>query len=256
MPLSDHLTVQYGRRAWRESLNIVVVGGNGGIGQAIVQTIVDRYPHASVLATWRRTPPPAIQSNASAEWIQLDASDEDSVEKFARQLKSLDWLINAAGMLHTPDFGPEKTIRHFDADFFTLNMTANVLPTLLLAKHFGRCFSDTEKGVFATVSAKVGSIQDNRLGGWTSYRCSKAALNMALKNISIEWGRINSKVCVAALHPGTTDTDLSKPFQGAVARDKLFSPQRTAGYLIDVVETLTPENSGQFLAYDGAVLPW
>lgn len=237
-------------------MKVVVVGGSGGIGQAIVQTVVSKYPQATVIATWRGSRPPADQQSTSIEWVRLDASDEGSVAEFAQQVKSLDWLINAAGMLHTSKQSPEKTIRHIDADFFALNMTSNVLPTLLLAKHFGRCFSRTENGVFATVSAKVGSIEDNRLGGWTSYRCSKAALNMALKNISIEWSRVHPNICVAALHPGTTDTDLSKPFQAAVAADRLFTPQKTAGYLIDVIEKLTPETSGQFLAYDGTVLPW
>lgn len=237
-------------------MKVIVIGASGGIGQAIVEVVLTRYPQADVVGTWCGTSPKADQNSAGVEWVQLDASDEPSVAGFAKQVKSVDWLINAAGMLHTSTRGPEKTLRHFDADFFAMNMNTNVLPTLLLAKHFGRCFPRAENSVFATVSAKVGSIEDNRLGGWTSYRCSKAALNMALKNISIEWGRVNPGICVVALHPGTTDTALSKPFQAAVPTDKLFSPMKTAAYLVDVIESLTPEASGQFLAYDGSVLPW
>ena len=237
-------------------MKVIVIGASGGIGHAIVQTILSRYPQANLIATWCHTRPQSDQQSAAVEWVQLNASDEQSVADFAGQVKSVDWLINAAGMLHTSTRGPEKTLRHFDADFFTLNMNANVLPTLLLAKHMGGCFSKTGKSVFVTVSAKVGSIEDNRLGGWTSYRCSKAALNMAIKNISIEWSRIKPNVCVAALHPGTTDTQLSKPFQAAVPAGKLFSPLQTAGYLVDVIEHLNPDDSGQFLAYDGSVLPW
>jgi len=108
----------------------------------------------------------------------------------------------------------------------------------------------------AVVSAKVGSIEDNRLGGWYSYRCSKAALNMAIKNISIEWRRRSPNVCVTSLHPGTTDTRLSAPFQRNVPDGKLFSCDHTAQCLVDVVSRLQLSDSGKFLAYNGEELPW
>ena len=111
-------------------------------------------------------------------------------------------------------------------------------------------------GVFAAISAKVGSIEDNRLGGWYSYRCSKAALNMALKTLSIEWQRKCPAVCVVSLHPGTTDTALSKPFQSHVPAASLFSPEKTAGFLVDRLAALRAEDSGSFLAFDGEALPW
>ena len=102
----------------------------------------------------------------------------------------------------------------------------------------------------------MGSIGDNRLGGWYSYRASKAALNMCVKTLAIEWGRTLPNVAVAALHPGTTDTGLSKPFQRNVPPGQLFAPAQTAGYLLEVLDGLVPANSGQFLAFDGERLPW
>jgi len=110
--------------------------------------------------------------------------------------------------------------------------------------------------VFATVSARVGSIEDNRLGGWFSYRASKAALNMCLKTLAIEWRRTLPNVAVAALHPGTTDTALSRPFQHNVPREQLFTPRQTANYLLNVLDGLEPAQSTQFLAFDGEWLPW
>ncbi len=186
----------------------------------------------------------------------MDLAEESQVAELANFAGTTDWLINSAGVLYTAERGPEKSIRNFDPDFYLHNMRINALPTLLLAKHFNRRLGREGTSVFATISARVGSIDDNRLGGWTSYRSSKAALNMALKNISIEWSRTAGNVAVVALHPGTTDTALSEPFQAAVKPEKLFSPKKTAGLLVDVIAGLAPEQSGQFLAYDGTQIPW
>jgi len=130
------------------------------------------------------------------------------------------------------------------------------LPSLLLAKHLHSKFRHGRPGVFATVSAKVGSIEDNRLGGWFSYRASKAALNMCLKTLAIEWRRSLPNVAVAALHPGTTDTALSVPFQHNVPPEQLFTPRQSVDYLVEVLDGLKPAQSGQFLAFDGEELPW
>ncbi|MEM7258342.1 MAG: SDR family NAD(P)-dependent oxidoreductase [Pseudomonadota bacterium] len=235
-------------------MHVLIAAGSGGIGRALVAEVAARWPSAEITATWRSEPPPA--KLPGVRWLQVDLTDEAQVASLAESIESPRWVINAAGVLHTDAHGPEKSIRAVNADFFVENMRVNVLPTLLLAKHFHRRFPKQSDCVFATLSARVGSIEDNRLGGWTSYRCSKAALNMALKNISIEWGRTAKQVAVVALHPGTTDTALSKPFQAGVAEQKLFSAEKTAGLLIDVVASLTPEHTGQFLAYDGSPIPW
>lgn len=235
-------------------MQVLIAAGSGGIGRALVSEALQRLPAAQITATWNRTSPDF--NHARLRWIQTDLTDEEQVAALAEAVEAPRWVINAAGVLHTKSQGPEKSIRAFDAEFFIENMRVNALPALLLGKHFHRRFSNEGNGVFATVSARVGSIEDNRLGGWTSYRCSKAALNMALKNLSVEWARTARQVAVVALHPGTTDTALSKPFQGAVPPGKLFTAEKTARLLIDVIEGVTPEHTGQFLAYDGSVIPW
>jgi len=135
-------------------------------------------------------------------------------------------------------------------------MEVNVLPTLYLAQHLLPKMQHGRPAVFSAISARVGSIEDNQLGGWYSYRASKAALNMCLKNIANEWRLKLKNVSVAALHPGTTDTELSKPFQKNVPSEKLFSPARTANYLYNILDSLTPEKSGRFWAWDGNEIEW
>jgi len=127
---------------------------------------------------------------------------------------------------------------------------------LLLAKHLHGKFRHGRPAVFATVSAKVGSIEDNRLGGWFSYRASKAALNMCLKTLAIEWHRSLPNVAVTALHPGTTDTALSRPFQRNVPDGQLFTPEQGVTRMLNVLDGLNSADSGQFLAFDGEKLPW
>lgn len=235
-------------------MKIVVVGGSGGIGYAIVAALSRRKLVESIVATYHLNPPNDGPSGVT--WQQLDITDEVAVRDWAQQLNEVDWLINAAGLLHSPAQGPEKTIRQIDPDFFLENMRINAMPSLLLAKYLHTKFRHGRPSVFATVSAKVGSIEDNRLGGWYSYRASKAALNMSLKTLAIEWRRTLPNVAVAALHPGTTDTALSRPFQRNVPAEQLFSPARTADYLLDVLDNLDSAQSGSFLAFDGERLPW
>ena len=130
------------------------------------------------------------------------------------------------------------------------------MPTLLLAKHVFKKFDGSGAPIFATVSARVGSISDNRLGGWYAYRASKAALNMIIKNLSIEVARKNKKAIIVGLHPGTVDSDLSKPFQKHVAKEKLFSPEFSSEKLLQVLQSLKPDCSGKCFAWDGKeVLP-
>ncbi|MEM7543712.1 MAG: short chain dehydrogenase, partial [Pseudomonadota bacterium] len=161
-----------------------------------------------------------------------------------------------AGLLHDESHGPEKTIRAVDADFMMENIRVNTLPTLMLARHFSPVLKRSLSPLFATVSAKVGSIADNRLGGWYSYRLSKAALNMAIKTLSIEWRHANPRGVVAALHPGTNDTALSQPFQKNVPPSNLMLPEESCEAMVDVLQGLTPANSGKFWAWDGEELPW
>ncbi len=236
------------------NVNIVVAGGSGGIGSAFVEALARRTPAANIIATYHRHLPGTDYANVS--WQQLDLTDAAAIRDWAAVIGEVDWLINAAGMLHTAERGPEKTIRNLDPDFFLQSMQLNALPSLLLAQHLHAKFRHGRPAVFATVSAKVGSIEDNRLGGWVSYRASKAALNMCLKTLAIEWQRTLPNVAVAALHPGTTDTALSKPFQRNVPSEQLFTPARSVGGLLDVLDNLSPSQTGQFFAFDGERLAW
>lgn len=235
-------------------MNIAIVGGSGGIGQAFVRNFAVRESVDTVFATFNQSTPEL--SHPKVRWHQMDATRESSVHAWSETLGEIDWLINAAGILHTPNDSPEKALRTFAPEFFLRCMSINAVPTLLLAKHMHDKFNHGRAAVFATVSAKVGSIEDNRLGGWYSYRASKAALNMCIKTLAIEWRRTLPNVRVAALHPGTTDTDLSKPFQKNVPKGKLFIPDQSVDYMLDVLHRVTPDQTGQFWAYDGERLPW
>lgn len=235
-------------------MNIVIIGGSGGIGLAMVQEVLSRFHHAKVAATYHNTSP--TWQHPRLTWHALDATQETQVQALSEPFSQVDWLINCVGVLHTPSKGPEKNLSALDTDFFLYNLTHNALPSLLLAKHFTAKLKHSDAAKFATLSARVGSISDNQLGGWYSYRASKAALNMLLKTLSIEWKRSLKKGVVLALHPGTTDTKLSAPFHSNVAPDKLFSPARVAHDLVNLIDAATPEHSGGFYAYDGQVLPW
>lgn len=242
---------------------IAIVGASGGIGAALLAQLAARDDVAVIHATYHQSLAAGSLGNiavtggsARIRWSSLDASDEASVLNWIEGIEKIDWLINCVGMLHDQTHGPEKSIRTFDTEYFQKSMSINCLPTLLLGKHVLPALQDSRQGVFATISARVGSIADNRLGGWYSYRASKAALNMVLKNLAIEWNRSSPNLRVASLHPGTTDTRLSKPFQRNVPEAKLFPPDKTARLLIEQIEQLHQHPSGRFIAFDGAEIPW
>jgi len=242
-------------------VRVAIVGASGGIGSALLRSLASRDDVDNIAATYFTTPPAsqqamAKQADGRIHWSKLDAGNEAEIAIWSKNLGPLDWLINCVGMLHTDEQGPEKSIRTFSPEHFAHSMASNCLPTLLLAKHVHAAFKKSDNAVFATVSARVGSISDNRLGGWYSYRSSKAALNMALKCLSIEWARNSGKVRVIAIHPGTTDTALSKPFQANVPTEKLFSTDKTARLLIEQLEQAQHHPSGRFIAYDGEEIVW
>ncbi|HCG7964950.1 SDR family oxidoreductase [Vibrio parahaemolyticus] len=235
-------------------MNILIVGGNGGIGLAMVKEALVRFPQAQIHATYRRTK--SDYEHSALIWHQVDVTDETQVKNLSQAVNSIDWVINCVGMLHTPNKGPEKNLRMVEPDFFLQNIAVNTLPSMLLAKYFTPLLKCSGVPKFAVVSAKVGSISDNHLGGWYSYRASKAALNMFLKTMSIEWQRTLKNGVVLALHPGTTDTALSEPFQANVPEGKLFTPERVASDLMGQIVKAAPQDSGAFLTYDGERLPW
>ena len=240
-------------------MNIIILGA-GSIGTALAKTILDAEPQAQCLITYHRHPPTITHERLCS--FQLDALDEAAFVKLFSEVKSsmgsIRWLINTIGVLHAdePNISPEKRLADFDAASFTHVTMSNILPTVYAAKHLGRLLDKKTTSVFASISAKVGSIEDNRLGGWYSYRSSKAGLNMMLKNIAIEFSYTNKNICVVALHPGTTASKLSEPFQKNVPSEKLFLPEFTASKLLDVIQNLKPSATAGYFSWDGSRLPW
>ncbi len=165
-------------------------------------------------------------------------------------------VIVASGLLHAADgLSPEKSMRALDAVAMQRLFAVNAIGPALVAKHFMPLMPRQGRVVFAAVSARVGSISDNRLGGWYGYRASKAALNQLIRTLSIEWSRTaRDSICVG-LHPGTVDTALSAPFQGNVSAGSLFTPAHSAGALLQVLDQLTPAQTGRVFAWDGLEVP-
>jgi len=229
----------------------LVVGASGGVGAALMRQLQVADPAARVIGTARR---------ADDGLLALDLNDSDSVDRFIAQLESINFqpqqIVIATGLLHTDLNGPEKSYRELAPEWLTQVMQTNAIgPIYLLSRLIGLLDRKSQTQI-AVLSARVGSISDNQLGGWYGYRASKAALNMYLKTLSIELARTHKKVQLLALHPGTTDTPLSKPFQARVPADKLFSPEFAAKALLGVMQQVEGGESGQFLAWDGQTIPW
>ncbi|GAM56701.1 C-factor, putative [Vibrio ishigakensis] len=240
-------------------MRIVLIGAGGGIGNALLRRCADMLPSTQIEATYLNRHPDI--NGGKVNWHQLDLTKEDQIETFSHQFEQVDWLINCVGILHCKHHGPEKSIRQLDSDFFMDNIKRNTLPTLLLAKYFQDKLmpNSTNPQTYAklvTLSARVGSIGDNRLGGWYSYRASKTALNMAIKTLHLEWQRMNRDIAVMALHPGTTDTELSRPFQRNLPDGQLMSAEQGAEHLFTQIANLTLEDSGGFMDFKGRPIPW
>jgi len=235
-------------------MKIAVIGGSGGIGSAFVRQLAGRHSVERIYTTYYQNPTSWPDDKVVCH--PLDLTREDSIVSWTSQFNEIDWLINAVGLLHDHQHGPEKSIKRLDAEFYLRNMQINSLSHLLLAKHTQDKFRHNRPGIFASVSARVGSIEENYLGGWYSYRASKAALNMGIKTLSIEWRRSLPNMAVAALPPGTTDTELSRPFQRNVPPDQLFTPDYSASKMLQILDSLTAADSGKFWSFDGTILPW
>ena len=232
--------------------NIAVIGSSGAIGGAFVEQLSTLFPSASIYG---------ISSKAQSEFSKnlkfskINYDDEKSVEdaaRFASHHRPLDLVIVATGILQGEDFTPEKSLRDVDAKTFAQIFNANTIFPSLAAKHFLPYLNRNEKAIFAVLSARVGSISDNQLGGWYAYRASKAALNMIIKNAAIETARRNPSAIVVGLHPGTVDSKLSKPYQRNVPEHKLFTPSFSTQMMLDVLIGLTPLQSGKCFAWDGS----
>lgn len=238
----------------------VVVGASGGLGAAFVDALIGRGGFATVLALSRSGPIDEV-GVAAARLVRarVDVTDEASIERAAALAASLApprLVIVAAGLLHAPDgLRPEKSLAMIDPGRLARLFAVNATGPALVAKHLLPRMPRHGRAVFAAVSARVGSISDNRLGGWYGYRASKAALNMLLRTAAIEWARTAKDGVCVGLHPGTVETALSAPFRSNVSGDRLFTPARSASMLLDVLERLGPADSGRVLAWDGTEVP-
>ncbi|MFT6387892.1 MAG: NAD(P)-dependent dehydrogenase (short-subunit alcohol dehydrogenase family) [Cellvibrionaceae bacterium] len=234
--------------------NIVIIGASGGLGSAFVKVFADD-PTNTIHALSRSE----IENKlADVNYGRVDFLDEASIKQAAEQSAQngpLDCVIVASGMLHDRDLMPEKSLRDLNTESFQRCFVANTIGPALVAKHFLPKLQRNQRSVFAALSARVGSIGDNRLGGWYAYRASKAALNMLIKTASIEIARRQKQAIVVGLHPGTVDTNLSQPFQQRVPSDKLFTTDYSARQLINVLQGLTVEDSGKVFAWDGSEVP-
>jgi NAD(P)-dependent dehydrogenase (short-subunit alcohol dehydrogenase family) len=233
----------------------VVIGATGGIGSALLEELA-RDPRYGRVLGLSRTPAPPRGGRVVPGYI--DVTDEASIQAAAAQAKALGTVrlvIVASGMLHDNAARPERTWAELRPDVLTKLFAVNAIGPALVARHFLPLLPRNGRSVFASISARVGSIEDNRLGGWHSYRASKAALNMLLKTLSIELKRRTPSAICVGLHPGTVDTALSRPFQGSVAPGKLFNPAQSAGHLLRVIDGLTPADSGGVFAWDGSRIP-
>ena len=230
----------------------LLIIGSGGIGQAFAEQSAIRDPETRVLQTKR--------TQSGDEQIVLDLTNTHTFQSCIDQLKAVEFnptrIIFSQGLLHTETQRPEKSLREMDLDWMTQVMQVNALGPMAFMAQLMRLIPRQSELQIAFLSARVGSISDNQLGGWYGYRAAKAALNMLTKTLSIELSRTHPKVQLLALHPGTTDTELSKPFQARVPEGKLFSSTFAACALMDVMEGARGGQSGQFLAWDGSSISW
>ena len=231
-------------------ISVAVVGANGALGSAFIKkymldTNVDK------IYAFSRVKPDYLDNKII--WSHIDYFSEESIVAASDAINDkLDCIIVACGILHTNTIQPEKALK----DISMINMqtvyAANTIAPALIAKNFLKHLVTDRKATFIVLSARVGSISDNNLGGWFSYRSSKAALNMIIKNIAIEYCRFHKNAVIASLHPGTVASYLSEPFKDKMPPEKVFTPDFAAEKCLDVIDSLNPQDSGYCFAYDGS----
>jgi NAD(P)-dependent dehydrogenase (short-subunit alcohol dehydrogenase family) len=248
------------------ALRALVVGASRGIGFELARQLAGS-PNVERVFAAARDPRGSQRLRAllaagdNMRAVRVDVTDERSVQaavaEIAESVPTLDLVVNCAGLLHDGSgLHPERKLAHVDGSNLERLFRVHAIGPLLLAKHLQPMLPRRGRVVFASLSARVGSIGDNRLGGWYAYRMSKAAHNMAIRGLSIELARRSRGIICVALHPGTVKTDLSEPFRAGVREEKLFSPARAARQLLQVIDSRTAQHNGGFFAWDGSEIPW
>jgi NAD(P)-dependent dehydrogenase (short-subunit alcohol dehydrogenase family) len=226
-----------------QPFNALIIGSSGTIGSAFMELLQGNPACTRVIGLHRNSD------------IPIDYQHAESIEAAANALASegpFQLIINTIGVLHTADWKPEKRLEDINSDQLMDLMKINAIGPALTIKHFSKLL-DPKNSIMASLSAKVGSIEDNRLGGWYSYRASKAALNMLIKTAAIEFARTKPNTALVAIHPGTVNSRLSQPFRGEQIGGP---PLDAASDMLGVIESLNKEDSGTFISYSGERLPW
>jgi NAD(P)-dependent dehydrogenase (short-subunit alcohol dehydrogenase family) len=243
--------------------NALVIGASGGIGIAMTQLLLEKDIH--VIASVRKhqiskfEPLNKLKADYKSQFtiVSMDISAQESVEKaftsISEQTNKLHFIINCTGLLHdSKGLQPEKRLEDINADHLAQSFAINSIGPLLIARYALPLLRHEERSVLSNTSARVGSISDNRAGGWYAYRAAKAAQNMITKNIAIELKRRSPNTICVGLHPGTVDTDLSKPFQRNLKPGQLITTEQSASYLYKVISKLDNKDSGKVFAWDGS----
>lgn len=231
----------------------VVIGASGGIGQALVARLREQGAYAEVHGLSRD---PGRLDLDGARRGRIDLDDEASIVAAAAEIGApIDLVIVATGLLHEGDRRPERALRDLDPTWLARAFQVNTIGPALVFKHFGPLLPRDRRAVLAALSARVGSISDNRQGGWYGYRASKAALNMIVRCSAIELARSRPQALCVGVHPGTVATPLSAPFVSAGSAPHVVSPAEAASRVFDVLETLPLAASGSCVAWDGRTVP-
>ncbi|KAI4343112.1 hypothetical protein MLD38_027650 [Melastoma candidum] len=260
-------------KKWEGGVSMVQ-GASRGIGLEFVRQLLQRSDKGHVVATCRDPGKSSGLISLRSEFsnrlsiLPLDVTDESTIKATSEavndQFGSLNLLVNASGILSIPDvLQPETTLLKVEKSSLLMTYEVNAIGPILVMKHMwpllkagGGIGTEREVAVVANISARVGSIGDNRLGGWHSYRASKAALNQLTKTVSLEFARKKDPIVCILLHPGTVDTDLSTPFQRNVPQGKLFTKEFSVRSLLRVIDNSKRGDNGKFFAWDGQEIIW
>jgi len=217
---------------------ILIIGGSGAIGSALINEYDGNDVQLTIASRKKQNLNPHINQ------ITYDYDQQDEIN-LNEEIK-FDVIVFATGHLHNEHYKPEKSLKDIDKNAFQFSYHINCVAPLILLRHLSNNLADYTKIVF--LSARVGSISENELGGWYAYRMSKAALNMMIKNLSIELRRRYKNIIVCGMHPGTVDSKLSKPYSGFV-KHEIFSPSQSAAMLKKVIDELNFKHSGKIYDY-------